>query len=470
MHPAVAILLKAADRGPHGPAIRGPQGVLTAAEVLGRVDQQVEAWASSGMTPGDVVLVVASRSVDLPIAMLAAWRAGAVAAISDEQPPERLDRVAREVGARWVVDVVSGTLTKRPDPGRLPAVAGASHVLFTSGTTGLPAGVIVGPESFEAALNWYLETFSPSADDRIAMLSGLGHDPLLRDIFVPLSVGAELVVPDASVTRDPRAVLRTLVDNAITIWHTTPSMVEFVLGAGTDPAALAALRLVVLGGEAPTRNSVDLLRALTTARLVNAYGTTETPQIIAMSEIIGSEPELRTVGRGVGGAQLLLGSELSSSFREVSGCGEDEIVVRSQHLAWGYVRPQGGTRFFDDPLGHEGWRSYLTGDRGDLTDDGLLKVVGRRDREINLNGHRIHPAEIEAAARDIEGVHAARCRLEESDAGPLLSLTVLVEAGTPVRARDLRVRLRLVLPTWAVPTRVQIADSGQLTLNHKKVV
>lgn len=133
-----------------------------------------------------------------------------------------------------------------PMPGR--RLPDASHILFTSGTSGRPAAVVAGRRVLEASLDRYAEEFAPGTDDRVALLAGPGHDPLLRDLFVPLRAGGTLVVPPDDVFRSPDRLVRFLGESRITILHATPALLELVTAFGGPAARLDELRLVVCGG------------------------------------------------------------------------------------------------------------------------------------------------------------------------------------------------------------------------------
>jgi len=467
-HPVLGLLDESAARHPDRAVLRDAAAVTTAAELRDRVERRATEWSARGAERGDVLLVVGVRTAELPVCLLAAWRLGLVPALSEHGPDARLDALGRRTGARWRFDVDSGVLSETGHPSS-PLPLGTSHVLFTSGTTGEPAAVAVGAEPLETAVAWYCDAFAPGPGDRFSMLSGLGHDPLLRDIIMPLASGAELAIPAADALRDPRSIL-TALREGVTVLHATPSLVEFALGSLEPGTRFPDLRLVVLGGERPRAETLRLLRAATDAVVVNAYGSTETPQIVAARVIEpGDGPLLGLVGRGIGGAELLLGRETPSDFRERVGCGDDEVVVRSRSLALGYLGDHDSRpRFVDDPLGEPGWRAYLTGDRGELVGGGIA-VVGRIDRELAVNGHRLHPTEIESPARAIPGVFDAVARVEQGELGSIVVLSVALEPDAEVRSRDVRAALRRVLPAWAVPTRIEVAELA-LTANGKRAL
>lgn len=467
LHPMVASLYDAAHSDPGRVLLREGTDTTALSTFVQQVEQRAADWQSSGLRTGDVVLIVGERSSGLPIALLAAWRAGLVPALTERAPRQRLNVLAHQASARWQYDVATDALHEF-DGDSVHVPGDVSHILFTSGTTGTPAAVAIGSEPLISAVDWYREAFHPTSLDRFVMLSGLGHDPVLRDIIIPISSGAELIIPPSNALRDPRSIIAALRDR-VTVLHTTPSLVEFAFAALGQGEQLPQLRLVILGGERPRPETMRLLRATTSATVFNAYGATETPQIVAAREIAldASEEDLGLIGRGVGSAKLLLGNETTEEFRSVTQCADDEIIVRSRSLALGYLGDRSDRRrFVPDPEGDPAWRAYLTGDRGRVNGDSIA-VVGRIDNELSVNGRRVHPAEIESVARSIRGVSDAKARLEVGELGSNIVLAIAVEHGTEVRTRDVKAALRQVLPAWSVPGRIEVNELG-LTSNLKR--
>jgi acyl-CoA synthetase (AMP-forming)/AMP-acid ligase II len=369
-----------------------------------------------------------------------------------------------------------------PAPRPLP---GVGHVLFTSGTSGRPAAVKVPPEALAGTLDWYVRTYGFSAADRVVMAGGLGHDPLLRDILAPLTVGGRVVVPPEDVFSAPDRLFALLRDERVTVLHATPALLELILagrprpdslpsggtggGSGRGPGEapgggpgtdrLDDLRLVVSGGAPLTAGLVRELRTVTAARVVNAYGATETPQLASVHEAAaagGSPPAglpdaaALPVGTGAGDAELLV-LRPDGTPAPVGHAGE--IVVRSPHLAAGYLDGSGRTGGFTVD------GAFRTGDRGRRDPSGAVVPDGRLDRQVSLDGHRLDPEQVERAALGHPGVHRALARLIPTPAGSALSLSVVARpGGDPLDIADLRGRLRRHLPRWAVPTELRVVD------------
>jgi acyl-CoA synthetase (AMP-forming)/AMP-acid ligase II len=412
------------------------------------------------------------------VVLMALWEVGATAAVVDSALPARRVAACEQVVApRWRVAADPHGLTAVHPVSADPAAAGsASHILFTSGTTGRPAAVVVGPEAIAGALQWYVAELAP-AGCQVGLLSGLGHDPVLRDIFAPLLTAGTLVVPPPEVFATPVALASFVARARLTVLHATPPLLEVLLAgaagsAGASPG-LEALTLVVSGGAALRLGLVRRLRELTGARVVNGYGTTETPQLVSY-DVVSSRPEVADtgvpdrdvlgVGTGVAGTELLL---LPRDHDGTAGRG-GEVVVCSPYLALGYAGGSGRPeRFIADPRGRPGMRAFRTGDLAVRTSDGGLRVMGRIDREVSVNGFRVALEEIEQVALAHAPVAQAYAGLVTGPADDYLALSVVPDGNGAVEPAQLRRLLGSHLPAHAVPRRIAVVDSPPLGHNHK---
>ena len=236
----------AAHRPAH-PAIRCNGASITYDELADRVERRAAALAQLGLSAGDRVAFIEQRSADYVVTMLALSRLGATfAAFDPAYPLARLVEQAEAFLADWVVadpdrhsevldglrqagwrcaEIPASAVTSPPAP-QPPAAASCdiAYCLFTSGTTGRPRAVGVGHSAIPAFVEWQRSTFHIDADDRVSMLSGLSHDPIMRDIFLPLSSGGTLLLPDEQTMSDARSLWAWLVAEAPTIIHATPPL------------------------------------------------------------------------------------------------------------------------------------------------------------------------------------------------------------------------------------------------------
>ncbi|MGW2248832.1 amino acid adenylation domain-containing protein [Kitasatospora sp. NPDC001660] len=455
----LARIRQVASSRPAAVAVRSPQLTFTYAELVRRWEHIAATVTAAGIGPGDVLELRAGRNPDLAAAFLGARQAGAAVALTDAHLPaaalaERQDLLRPRA-------VLTADDTLRPgarEPRHLP---GISHVLFTSGTSGRPAAVAVPPDALAGTLHWYRRSFGLGPDDRVALLGGLGHDPLLRDLLVPLLVGGTVVVPPESVFTAPDRLFALLDDERVTVLHATPALLELLLSGRPDEARLPHLRLVVSGGAPLTAGMVRALRAVTAAAVVNAYGATETPQLASAWRLAAGQappaglPDTAElpVGTGAGAAELLV-LRPDGTPAPIGHAGE--VVVRSPHLAAGYLDATGRGDRFDTAAG-----TYRTGDRGRRHPSGAVVLHGRLDRQLSVNGYRLDPEQVERAALDHPAVRHAVAGLTTTAAGPVLSLTVRTAPGAAAPdPADLRSHLRRRLPRYAVPTELRFATGA----------
>lgn len=458
------VLSTARSHGDRGAVVDG-SAVLTYRRLVESVDEVASRLRAEGVGGGVVVELRARRSSWLPVALLGIWRADGVAAIVDGSlPPARLAECGQLLAASLVVHVGD-------DGVRVERVAGsgrtldASHILFTSGTTGVPAGVVVERGALNRVLQWYTAEFRLGEADRVALLSGVGHDPVLRDVLAPLATGGAVVVPHHDVFADPGALFAFLADQRVTVLHTTPALLTLLAAAHADvpQRRLPDLRLVVSGGAPLTGALAAAVRRFTAAEIVNAYGTTETPQIAACHRVGETDLASRStlpVGLGVAGAELAV---VDAQGRPAAPGERGEIVVRGNNLAAGYLDGTGAPARFVDGRP----RSFRTGDIGRTDPTGRVHVYGRWDRQVLVNGFRLEPAEIESAAVRHPAVLQAVVATENGALGDRLALRAVIAPGETVTADALRRHLRSLLPSHAVPSVVEIADRIDTDANHK---
>lgn len=494
--------------GPDRVAVAGEDGELTYAE-LAELAATTGAAVAATVRPGAAVAILAARTRELPALMLGVLTAGARWAVLDAAlPPARLAAQARSVGARALIACPgvpvppelawlprageAGPHDATPDgpPEATPAggaigLAGSAsregapaggpegcqavpperrgYLSFTSGTTGEPKPVRAAERPLARFLSWYTAEFALTAQDRFALLAGLAHDPLLRDVFTPLVLGARLCVPGQDRVRDPARLASWLREHRVTVAHLTPQLATLIAAAGAE---LPDLRLVLFGGDRLTYADVARFRAVApAARLVNTYGTTETPQVQSVHEITG-EPagtgDPVPVGRGVAGTELLV---LDAGGNPAAAGELGEVVVRSRRLAQAYLDEElTRRRFTREPDGETA--RYRTGDLGRYDAEGRLVLAGRADGQVKIRGYRVELGEIEAVLVAHPGVRAAAAKVAEQSGGAVLH-AYAVPRSAAVQPGELRRHLAAGLPDHAVPTEVVLLPALPLTPNGK---
>jgi amino acid adenylation domain-containing protein len=546
-------LVRAARETPDRIALAAP-GASYSYRVLDAWSAAVAALlAAAGVERGDSVAIYTQRCPSLAAAVHGVLRAGAAFVNLDPSyPPARTADTVAAAGARVLLRLESAgplhpelaerlavqpggveviDLPARPEAAALAAIDpappvpvgpdDAAYVAFTSGSTGRPKGIVGRHGPLTHFLPWQCRRFGLGPEDRFTLLSGLAHDPLQRDLFTPVWVGAALVLPEPEAMAVPERLRVWLAAVRATVAVLTPAMGQVLterLAWGSGRAAGEAfLSRVFLVGDALTRHNVERLRRLAPGvTCINMYGSTETQRAVGYHEMPavpaagengadrhpGGHPEGREVlplGRGMEGAQLLV----LAPGGGLAGIGEvGEIAVRSPHLSRGYrgepaltaakfvpvpvppatprspshpPRPAGlgvdrgkGTPPPDPLRPNGGDRMYRTGDLGRYDGAGEVRFLGRADQQVKVRGFRIELGEVTARVAGVAGVREAAVLLRtDGPLGPRLTAYAVPDDGAELAAADIREPLRSLLPPYMVPASYLFLDRLPLTPNRK---
>ncbi len=478
----------AAEQWPDRGAVEDAGGSLSYADVLRISRSTLAAVRSARVESAETIAVICERARWLPPVLLGLLGSGARWVLLDPALPAAV--LGRQVRAAAPVAVIRteaaepipelsllpsisveqllADADQRECPAVAPEPAGMrGYWSMTSGSTGEPKLVYTGERPLAHFLDWYPAAFGLDRSDRFALLAGLGHDPLLRDVFTPLMLGCPLVVPDQAQLRNPTGLADWLRDSAVTVAHLTPQLCRLVASAGTT---LPELRLVVLGGDQASTADLTLAQAMApNARVVTFYGTTETPQAQAYyvaGSFTGdpSHPHPLPVGAGIPGAQLVL---LNPADR-LAGVGElAEVHIRSRYLADRYADPElTGARFRQVSDADPADRMFRTGDLGRYRADGAVVLSGRVDDQVKIRGFRVELGEISASLTSHPDVRQAQV-LVEQDGNDRRLRAYAVPARAAVLEWRLLEWLRTQLPDYAVPADITLLSELPLTANGK---
>ncbi|NVO12320.1 MAG: amino acid adenylation domain-containing protein [Bacteroidales bacterium] len=494
-----------AQKSPKNIALKFGTGQWTYQQLDEQSNRLANLLISYGITKNDVVSIYATRSPWLVLSILGVLKAGAAFSILDSSHPiNMLSRYIElskpkiliaisSMGDNWKNEVVmakelmvidlndlnASTLLKYSSHPPSTSVDGSSsaYIVFTSGTTGVPK-VVVGTHSpVSHFIKWHISKFGLNTHDRFSMLSGLSHDPLLRDIFSPLSLGAELYIPDTDIIYSGR-IGEWLLKNRITVCHLTPSLAEAVHNesVANDKADQSIdLRFAFFGGESLTKKSIEhFLQFAPTVQVVNYYGATETPQAVcyyvytpnSVNSLVFDSRNTLTVGKGVDSVQALI----LNSRQKLCGIGElGEICIRTPYLSKGYIgaEEENLRRFITNPyVENIDDRVYKTGDMGRYLPDGNIQLLGRTDRQVKIRGYRVEPEDIEYCICKYSGVKncIVYSKVVNNDERELVAYVILDEK---VDLEELRGYLLKNLPQHAIPSYFVQLTEFPLTPNGK---
>ncbi|HEX5656173.1 MAG TPA: amino acid adenylation domain-containing protein [Polyangiales bacterium] len=417
-----------------------------------------------------VVGVLLPRGPDLLVAILAVLKAGAAYVLIDpEQPAERTRFVLEDARVALVVSdrPVEGVRTlqlSEPRSGASPARVvhpeQLAYVLYTSGSTGRPKGVAVSHRALANTLSGWRARYGEVLDGvRVLSLASPAFDVFSADWVRALCNGGTLVLGAATLALDPRGMLATLRDEAITLVDLVPAQVEALLPLW--PQEPLALRALIVGSDVWSLRTMRKLRALLpeTCRLLSCYGVTEAAIDSACCELIPALGEQAVpLGEAFAGCALYV---LDASGQVVPDGVAGELAIAGGGLARGYLGQPARTaeRFVPDPR-TPGARLYRTGDRVRRDQRGTLAFLGRLDAQVKVRGVRVELGEIEACLSALPGVSAACVAQQQGQLVAYLIATELDEAA-------LRSALRERLPEPMQPSAYVQVQSFPLSANGK---
>ncbi len=483
-------------------AVKDARETFTYAELDARSNQLATCLLAHGIKRHDIVAIYGHRSASLAWAILGTLKAGAVFCVLDPAHPDprvieylnlAKPRAWLQVQAAGAISPAIEERVKSLTPNIRLTLSRNADVLanysvddpaidtgpddiacltFTSGSTGEPKGILGRHQSLSHYGAWIARTFKIDDIDRFSMLSNLSHDPLQRDIFTPLQLGAALCIPDQEEIGTPGGLAEWMDQERITACNLTPPMIRLLTQTAAESCEISSLRHAFVVGDVLTKSDVARLRALApSVTCVNLYGTTETQRALGYYIVppeTSSEKESTPIGKGIDEVELLV----LNTDQKLCGIGElGEVYVRSPHLAHGYLDDTRLTRerFITNPFTSlESDRLYRTGDLGRYLSDGNVELSGRSDQQVQIRGFRVEPAEVESALKRNPAVNDCVVIASDGVDGEKQLVAYVVPANDAATAAgELTQSLRERLPAYMIPTAFVTMNSLPLTPNGK---
>ncbi|KAF2235580.1 L-aminoadipate-semialdehyde dehydrogenase large subunit [Viridothelium virens] len=463
---------------------RTAQRIFTYQQINESSNQLAHYFLANACEVGDVVMIYAYRGVELVIAYMGALKAGATVSVLDPLYPAERQKVLLEVASpKFLIHIhrateaagplsetvanyianqlmikaevpalrleTDGTLfggdidghdclqahlqSRQKIPGVLIGPDSNPTLSFTSGSEGRPKGVLGRHFSLTHYFPWMAQRFGLSKRDRITMLSGLAHDPIQRDIFTALFLGARIMIPHPdSIAHELLA--EWMKENEITVTHLTPAMGQILVGGAV--AQFPSLHHAFFVGDLLTKKDCRKLQSLApNVYIINLYGTTETQRAVSFFEIPSQRqepsyleklPDIIPVGQGMLNVQLLVVDR--EDRHKLCQIGEQgELFLRAGGLAEGYLGANAETQRLNEDKFLSNWfvdstkwtreyeriaseapepwmklykgprdRIYRTGDLARIRSDGAVECTGRIDNQVKIRGFRIELGEIDS--------------------------------------------------------------------------
>ena len=430
--------------------------------------------AGQGVGPGECVALLLSRSAEAIVAILAVLKTGAaylpidpglpaarigfmmadaapIAALTTSGLADRLDGYDLPV-----IDVDDPRIDSYPCTALpAPAADDIAHIVYTSGTTGVPKGVAVTHHNV-AQLFDALDAGVELAPGQVwTQFHSLAFDFSVWEIWGALLFGGRLVVVPESVAGSPDDFHALLVSERVSVLTQTPSAVGVLSPEGLGSAAL------VIGAEACPAEVVD--RWAPGRVMINVYGPTETTMWASKSAPLAAGSGAPPIGSPVSGAAFFV---LDGWLRPVPAGVVGELYLAGRGVGCGYWWRAGltGSRFMACPFGGPGARMYRTGDLVWWGADGQLRYLGRADEQVKIRGYRIELGEVQAVLAGLDGVEQAVVIAREDRPGDKRLVGYVTGTAEPAGMRS---ALAERLPAYMVPAAVVVVAALPLTPNGK---
>ncbi|MBY4383250.1 non-ribosomal peptide synthase/polyketide synthase [Rhodococcus fascians] len=478
---------------PDATAVLYEGAAVTYAEFSERVNRLARHLISLGVGPQSLVALGMRRGIDLMVGMYAVLEAGgAYVPIDPDHPAERIEYI---LDTAVPVAVLSTSHDRTGLPDRFPileldtldlasypadAVADAdrlapvrpentAYVIFTSGSTGRPKGVAVPHRAIVNEMAWMIDQYSLDENDVYLQKTATTFDVSLWGFFLPLQVGASVVLATPDGHRDPAYVAERIARHGVTVTDFVPSMLTVFAAYATEEQC-RSLRHVYVVGEALPPETVTDFRAITSARIHNLYGPTEAAVSVTYWETSADEGATVPIGAPEWNTQAYV---LDGRLHPVAAGTAGELYLAGTQLADGYLGRVDLTmdRFVANPFSAAGERMYRTGDlvrwRSGPGAAGVLEYIGRTDFQVKFRGQRIELGEIETALLAHPDVNQATAVVATTGAGDQLVGYVVPAPGRTLDPAEVRTFVGGALPKYMVPATVMVLAEFPLNTSGK---
>ena len=338
--------------------------------------------------------------------------------------------------------------------------ADLAYILYTSGSTGLPKGVMISHGNVIDYAEWAVSYFKLSPEDRIANTSGVYFDLSVFDVYAGIASGSTIIIVPDAVLMFPRDLMDVIDREGVTVWNSVPSLMSYVSKMNVLKAdRCGSLRQVLFCGEVmPTSTVVDWMRAFPGRGFFNLYGPTETTcesMVYPILETPGDPTIPLPIGKARANTEVFA---LTEDLKLASPGEEGELYIRGASVGLGYWRDPEKTAaaFVRSPLRPEGSeRVYATGDVVKLRADGAYDFIGRKDFQIKYMGYRIELGDIESALASLDGVVESAVIAVPDDAAQTTKIVGFVFPSRVIGAEEIRERLKTALPPYMIPKEIR---------------
>jgi L-proline---[L-prolyl-carrier protein] ligase len=487
------LVTASAERFAERPAVVMDGRSLSYAGLESLANRFARSLLQHGVRPGDRVALWLPRSIEAVAALYGVMKAGAAyVPVDPGAPPARLAYIARDctvsglvtvaerapaleqafaagapMHAVWLADAAAAA-TSAPRVAGLPHVTwpalhalegDLAYILYTSGSTGEPKGVMLSHRNALAFVEWAGDVFRVTHEDRLANHAPFHFDLSTFDLFAGARAGAAVYPLSPRIASFPAAVARQWCADRLTVWYATPSTLVLMLTrGGLASLDLSALRVLLFAGEVfPVKYLRELMRIASHARYANLYGPTET-NVCTWLEVAEPPADDRPlpIGRACPYDEVLV---LDESLKPVPAGAPGELWVRGATVMRGYWgRPERSALALQSIEIAPGVTdtAYRTGDLVREQSDGNLEFLGRRDHQVKTRGYRVELGEIETVLHRHPGVdEAVVIAVPDDEVTHRLRAVVVTKSGDALDEAALRQHCAESLPRYMVPEAIE---------------
>jgi amino acid adenylation domain-containing protein len=488
----------AADRSPDKEAICCSGKSLTYGELALRSSSLARVLKEQDVKRGDRVGIFMNKSLEAVISLYGIMKAGAAYVPMDPfSPPARLSYVINDCGIHHLLSktdkldalqqiLAAGTglecILGLAEPDELPVRSiswetiftspplaypyeklteqDLSYILYTSGSTGNPKGIVHTHRSALSFALWGWEAYSISSEDRLSNHAPLHFDLSTFDLFSSAIAGATTVIVPEAITKFPASLSRLIADQRISIWYSVPfALIQLLQHGNLQLRDLCALRWIIFAGEVfPTKHLHQLMAVLPDVRFSNLYGPTETNvcTYYHVPPLLGDSDEAIPIGRPCENVEDLV---IDGNDQPVASGEVGELLIRGGVVMRGYWgQPEKNERSFYRRKNISNFEDlfYRTGDLVQLLPDGNYRYRGRKDRQIKIRGYRVELDEVETALLSHPLVKEAAVYTVPDGQGSNLIEAAVIRAQRELSEAQILEHLNGLLPSYAVPLKVHL--------------
>ncbi|MFE3576472.1 amino acid adenylation domain-containing protein [Lysinibacillus sp. NPDC059133] len=476
---------------PKNIAVQYEKQTLTYKELNQQANRFANYLLRNGLKSGDIVGVAMERSIELIITVLGILKSGgAYVPIDPQQSTERISYILEQSNTKIIISqkevshVVSADdynvklfdeilfelfREKDTDLNLDLNLEHAAYLLYTSGSTGMPKGVLVPHRAISNHTLWKQREFPLGFQDVVLQKTAFTFDVSVSEIFAPLIAGAKLLMAKPNGHLDPEYLLDIIKNEKVTLLQVVPTMLNLLTENSVKLQSCTSLRYMLCGGEYLKLELVNRFQSLHNGQLVNLYGPTET--CIDSTYWISDKNDYSNqipIGYPVEGCDAyILDSQLGILPVGVIG----ELYIGGKGLAIGYINKSDLTadKFIPNPFTQDGSRLYRTGDLAKFLPDGSIEYIGRQDQQLKINGNRVEVEEIESSMKLFPGILevVVSADKDQNDNTILVAYYVKRKSTSIFNNNEFNEFLKQRLPYYMVPSRYICLDSFPTTSSGK---